>query len=127
MANEIYISSQSGLNITCQLYVAAATVGATFNATEIGTTGDYFTYIPLGIPYGYYLLIAFNAGVKVASGTLYWDGTREISPLMYEELHRLQGLDALHAMTVTTNSRVAGDINLQITGDGVTTSTVQRL
>jgi hypothetical protein len=44
--NEIYISAGSGLNITCQLYVAAATVGATFNATEIGTTGDYFTYIP---------------------------------------------------------------------------------
>lgn len=126
MANEIYISSQSGLNITCQLYVAAATVGATFNATEIGTTGDYFTYIPVGIPYGYYLLIAFNAGVKVASGTLYWDGTREISPLMYEELHRLMGLDSLAPVTITPTLQTAGDISLVIAGDGVTQSIITR-
>ena len=42
------------------------------------------------------------------------------------ELHRIQGLDRLNPMTVTKTSRVSGDIELEITGDGVNTSTVTR-
>lgn len=44
-----------------------------------------------------------------------------------EELHRLQGLKASAPMTVTPTTRVAGDISLVLTGDGVTTTTVTRL
>lgn len=42
------------------------------------------------------------------------------------ELWRLAGLDITNPMTVTQNSRVAGDIDLAISGDGENTSTVTR-
>lgn len=42
------------------------------------------------------------------------------------EMSQLQGLDINNPMTVTPSSRVAGDIDLAITGDGSTTSTVTR-
>lgn len=44
-----------------------------------------------------------------------------------DELHALQGLDIDNPMTVTTSSRSVGDIDLVISGDGTTTSTVTRL
>lgn len=43
------------------------------------------------------------------------------------ELWQLQGLDSANPMTVTNESRVAGAIDLDITGDGRTTSTVTRV
>jgi hypothetical protein len=42
------------------------------------------------------------------------------------EVHTLAGLDAASPMTVTPTSRVAGDIELAISGDGITTTTVTR-
>jgi hypothetical protein len=45
---------------------------------------------------------------------------------MVEELWKLQGLDPLNPMTVTTNSRTAGDINLDLTGNGETLTVVTR-
>jgi len=45
---------------------------------------------------------------------------------LIDELHKIQGLDINNPMTVTHNSRTAGSIDLQITGDGVTTTTVSR-
>lgn len=43
-----------------------------------------------------------------------------------DELHKLQGLDISNPMTVTSTSRNVGTIALDITGDGVTTTTVTR-
>jgi hypothetical protein len=45
---------------------------------------------------------------------------------LVDELHRLQGLNAANPMTVTPTSRTSGDISLEITGDGITTTTVTR-
>lgn len=45
---------------------------------------------------------------------------------MLAELYKLQGLDVANPMTVTPTSRVAGDIEQTITGDGETTTTVTR-
>lgn len=45
---------------------------------------------------------------------------------LVDELHKIQGLDAANPMTVTTTTRTAGDIDLAITGDGTTTTTVTR-
>lgn len=45
---------------------------------------------------------------------------------LVDELHKIQGLDAANPMTVTPNSRVAGSIDLTITGDGETNTTVTR-
>ena len=43
-----------------------------------------------------------------------------------DELWTLQGLDASNPLTVTPTSRVAGDIDQDITGDGLSNSTVTR-
>lgn len=45
---------------------------------------------------------------------------------LVDELHKIQGLDADNPMTVTPDSRVAGSIELEITGDGETESIVTR-
>jgi len=45
---------------------------------------------------------------------------------LVDELHKIQGLDADNPMTVTPDSRVSGAIELEITGDGETTTTVTR-
>lgn len=42
------------------------------------------------------------------------------------DLHLLQGLDADNPMTVTPTTRIAGDIDQAITGDGVNSTTVTR-
>ena len=125
MANEIYISVVSGISPTVQLYSGATTVGTSFTATEIGTTGEYVASVPSGIPYGYYLVVVTaGTGVKVSSGDLYWDGTKEISPILYERMHRVGGLDATKPATTTTTTIDAGDIHVNLTGDGVTNTTL---
>ena len=43
-----------------------------------------------------------------------------------EELHRMRGLNISSPVTVTATDEVAGDITLDITGDGETTSTLTR-
>jgi hypothetical protein len=43
-----------------------------------------------------------------------------------DELHRIQGLKSGEPMTVTPTSRVAGDIALEISGDGISETTVTR-
>lgn len=45
---------------------------------------------------------------------------------LVDELHKIQGLDASNPMTVTPTSRTAGSIDLDITGDGETSTTVTR-
>jgi len=45
---------------------------------------------------------------------------------LIDELHKIEGLDIASPMTVTSNSRSAGDINLIISGDGETYTKVER-
>lgn len=52
--------------------------------------------------------------------------TNEIIEAKIIELWKLQGLDISNPMTVTPTQRVAGDVDLAITGDGLTTTTVTR-
>jgi hypothetical protein len=53
----------------------------------------------------------------------------ELSPelLKIDELHSIEGLNPASPMTVTTSTRTAGAIDLNLTGDGVTTATVTRV
>ena len=52
--------------------------------------------------------------------------TDDVSVLV-DELHQLEGLKSGSPMTVTPTSRTVGAINLDITGDGETTTTVERV
>jgi len=120
MANEIQISAVTGLSLSVQLYIGSTPVGSTFSATEIGSTGEYITSMP-AVGYGKYLaVVTVGSGVKIGSGEIFWDGNYEL----IDSLAKLEGLDSGNPMTVTQSSRVAGDINLVITGNGETSTTV---
>lgn len=43
-----------------------------------------------------------------------------------KELHLIQGLEAGSPMTVTPANRIAGDVELEISGDGISSTTVER-
>ena len=119
----IYISSATGLTPILQLYVGATAFGSSFTATEIGTTGEYFATMPTA-PYGKYLVIATSSNnVKIASGEIMWDGNYEL----VEGIATLQGLNSNVPVVNTASSRVAGNINLQVSGYGTSTTTVQRV
>lgn len=56
-------------------------------------------------------------------------GSGGLSPAqvaMLTELWRMRGLDPANPVTVTTTTETAGDVELAISGDGVTTSTLTR-
>lgn len=61
-----------------------------------------------------------SAGLVVSSGA----GGGQAA--MIAEIHRRLGLDALAPLTTTPTQITAGDLDLVITGDGETTSTVTR-
>lgn len=123
MANEFVLSAVTGLSPLVQLYNGAISVGAPIAMTEIGGTGEYIADMPLLTPAAKYIVLIYVApSTKITSGEILWDGSYEY----LESLHKIQGLDPNNPMTVTPNTRDAGDINLVITGDGVTTTTVTK-
>lgn len=72
-------------------------------------------------------LIEAVTGDPIPSGN--WNGATIINELLnpkVDELHELQGLKAGQPLVITSNSRKTGDINLAITGDGETSTTVTR-
>jgi hypothetical protein len=123
MAKEIYVKAASGLTMTIQLYNGTSALGSPFSATEAGTSGLYVADMPGGTAYGHYGIVAIAGGVSVAATDIYWDGNFEI-PV---GLSMLSGLDPNNPMNVTPTARNSGSLNLTITGDGVTTTTVTRV
>jgi hypothetical protein len=66
-------------------------------------------------------IVSTGSGLSGAQDTL----LTQIGTLM-DELHKIQGLDISNPMTVTPTTRVAGTVDLSISGDGETTTTVTR-
>jgi hypothetical protein len=65
-------------------------------------------------------------GMTVKANNLISSDAISSSQIKVDELHKIQGLDPLNAMTVTTHSRTVADINLDITGNGETLTVVTR-
>ena len=66
-------------------------------------------------------------GNNISSGI--WNGATIVNELIttkIDELYKMQGLDRNNPMTITTASRMAGNIELGITGDGINITTVTR-
>ena len=120
MANEIHISATTGLTVSIQLYNSIA-VGTPFSATEIGTSGEYFANMP-SVPYGRYVAVATEGSNKIGAGEIFWDGFYEIN----ESLATIQGLNPNSPSTTTQALWTAGNININITGDGETSTTMTR-
>lgn len=121
--NEIYINAVQGLVVTLQLYQGSSTVGSPFSATEIETTGIYVASVPNGVALGIYLVLALAGDEKLGSGLLYWNGEQEVSPMMYDRLHKARGLDTNNPATNTLTNLTAGEINVDISGNLETTTT----
>lgn len=114
MANEIKISAVQGLTITLQLYEGASTIGSSFSASEIGTTGEYVANMPTGVPYGSYLVLAtVGSGVKIASGEILWDGDYEVVDGIAKSLY----LDPATPRTDTPTTISFGDVVIDLVGD----------
>jgi hypothetical protein len=75
---DITLSATTGLTVTIQLYLANLTEGSPFTMSEIGATGEYYASMPGGLSAGDYMLLFKAGGVKIASGYMSWDGTREL-------------------------------------------------
>ncbi len=124
MANEILISSLTGLTVTVNLYIGTVSVGSPITAIEISGTGEYIANIPLGLDFGRYTAIAMvGNSIKIGSGEILWDGNYEVEMA----LGMLEGLDINNPMTVIPSQRISGNILLGLTGDGETSTTVTRL
>jgi hypothetical protein len=121
MANEITISCITGLTVTVQLYSAGVAVGSPISTTEIGSTGEYIADMPT-VGYGRYLLIAMAGTAKLASGEIMWDGANEL----IDGIAKIQRLDPNNPLTVTPTTMDTGDIHIDISGDGETSSIFTR-
>lgn len=126
MADEIYINAVQGLVVTLQLYQGSSTVGSPFSAIEIGATGIYVASVPGGVALGIYMVLAMAGDERLGSGLLYWNGEKEVTSMIYDEIHKIQGLDASNPMTATPTSRISGGIELDVTGYGTNTTIVTR-
>jgi hypothetical protein len=76
---DIYLSSTTGKTVTAQLYSNATATGTPISMQEIATTGEYLCNVPPGTAAGKYLVVFVAAGLKIASGTLEWDGAAEVT------------------------------------------------
>lgn len=72
------------------------------------------------------VIAATSNSIQMDPSKAYVAGIGSVSQQV-QELHALQGLAAGTPMTVTPTSRIAGDIELAITGDGSTSTTVTRV
>lgn len=76
---DIYFSSTTGKTVTAQLYNDATSHGDPIPMSEIEATGEYVCDIPTGTPANKYLVVFFEAGEKLASGVMEWDGVAEVN------------------------------------------------
>jgi hypothetical protein len=68
-----------------------------------------------------------ESGNHIPTGT--WNGATIINELitpMVKDIHAIHGLDKENPVTVTPTSRVAGDVDQTISGDGEASTTVTR-
>lgn len=101
-------------------------IGTPIAAAEIGSIGEYLATIPNDLPAGKYLIVAMAGTEKLGSDVLYWNGDKEITPELLDDIHKIKGLDKNNPMTVTQSAQVAGNINVILSGDGETQTVVTR-
>ena len=99
--------------------------------TIIPTVGDFVVYAPQERSGVFQVVETGTSGVteqdKIDIADKVWEDAIAVAlETMIDELHKLQGLATGKPMTVTPASRVVDDIELEITGDGETTTTVER-
>lgn len=132
MANEINIViPETGLTLVGKLWQANVQVGSNITMTEnTNRSGHYYGNAPGSIATGIYILIIETNGgvVKGSNEVQFIDNVMQTGNLTkLDELYKISGLKSGVPMVVTPTTRDAGAaIHMDITGDGVTSSTVTR-
>jgi ligand-binding sensor domain-containing protein len=130
MANEINIVlSETGLTLKAKLWAGNTQEGADINLTEnSGRSGHYYGDAPASVTNGtYVLIIETNGGVVKGSNEVQFiDNVLQTGFTKVDEMHKVMGLNSSAPVTVTPTSLDAGTIHVDITGDGVTTTTETR-
>ena len=130
MANEINIVlTETGLTLKGKFWTGNTQIGSDVTMTEnTNRSGHYYGNAPGSIADGIYtLIIETSGGVVKGSNSIQFADNAIVISTQVDELHKIQGLQAAKPMTVTPSTRDAGaGIHQNITGDGVTTTTVTR-
>jgi len=118
------VGYMSGLSTNETEFSAAALANAVWQATassynDAGTMGEKLNDAgSAGNPWAAFLTANND---PLTFGKLLQD-----MQTLIDELHKIQGLSSGNPMTVTPTSRTVSGVTLNITGDGLTTSTVTR-
>lgn len=133
MANEINIVlSETGLTLVGKIWSGNSQIGSDITMTENSNrSGHYYGNAPGAIANGVYILIIETSPGAVIKGfneVQFIDNALQSGNLTkLDELHKIAGLDAANPMSATSTSRTAGAVDLDVTGYGTATTTVQRV
>lgn len=92
----------------------------------INTTGSFVVRINYQQPVQ---AISFSTGGGTTNAPTVEEIRQEIddNSIKLNELHRIQGLDINNPLTITPSDKSAGNINLDLTGDGANVTVVTRI
>jgi len=101
------------------------TVEITGVAERVDLLGSNNNFVDVLVPTGVAVVPSNSAGLQIVSVGSGLDATQQTQ---LRELHANEGLELGNPMTVTSASRSTDDatVDLELTGDGVTTATVTR-
>jgi len=121
--------AETGLTVIAKIYNSQGVqVGGDIPCTEAGTLSIYIGSMPTA-PIGEYGVRFFNGLILLGQGPIYWSGTAELNFDAYNKVsdtHKIQGLDRDHPLTATRDSMKAGDVDIDIAGNGETLSIFTR-
>ena len=119
---DIYFSSTTGRTISAKMFAGEDEIGFSLALQEINTTGEYFGFVPEGTPPGTYLVVFYEAGVKLGSGTIQWDGNKEVisvtlnqveaSTVLAKESTLITRASQISVNAIPTNPVLSDDLRL---------------
>ncbi len=116
--------TQSGFSLQIDIFDSSGQeVFSNISVPEISNTAIYITDMPT-LPADNYVVRFFTSQNFIAQGNIDWDGEKEICRL--KDIWQNEGLDPNNPLVVTPNSRVAGDVELEINSDCETFTEVTR-
>lgn len=124
---EINAVFDTGQALKASLFLNGVQTNSGITMTEIGTSGFYVGDAPAALASGLYTVVVYQATDAVATGTLAWDGAKEIKPdLQTNEIHLIHGLQAGAPLTVNATARTAGAVT-QTVNSAAGTTQVERV
>ena len=128
MANELQYygnpDTESGIDVTLNILDSTGNLVASGSTvTEVNNTAVYITSMPT-LQKDTYVVRFYGDSVYLATGTIYWDGVKEIDPIndMIREVWELNGLDSSKPLNVSQTTRTFGEVTQSISTTGESSS-----